>query len=59
MRAVLFVPGVIVFIMGVVWALQGAGFLPTTVMTGTPWIVIGAAVAVLGGGVATAGVLRG
>ncbi len=58
MRPVLFVPGVIVVLMGLVWALQGAGYLPTTFMVGPPWILIGAGVASLGVGVAAMGALK-
>lgn len=48
MRPILLVVGVIVLLMGVVWALQGAYLLPATFMRGPSWIAIGIAVA-LGG----------
>ena len=40
--------GGIVFLMGVVFALQGADLLPTTFMRGRTWIGIGAAIAIVG-----------
>lgn len=58
MKPVLVVPGVVLFLVGLVWALQGADVLPTTVMTGTPWIVIGSVVAFAGVALAAAGILR-
>ena len=48
MRPVLVVIGVIVLLMGLAWALQGAWLLPATFMRGPAWIGIGAAVAVFG-----------
>lgn len=40
--------GGIVFLMGAVFALQGANVLPTTFMRGQTWIGIGAAIAIIG-----------
>ncbi|HKZ47610.1 MAG TPA: hypothetical protein VJ397_02365 [Thermoplasmata archaeon] len=48
MRPVLVVIGVIVLLMGLAWALQGAWLLPATFMRGPAWIGIGAAVAAFG-----------
>jgi hypothetical protein len=48
MRPVLVVIGVIVFLMGLFWALQGAYVLPATFMRGDAWIGIGAVVAIAG-----------
>ncbi len=48
MRPVLIAVGVIVLLMGAVWALQGAWLLPATFMRGPAWIGIGAAVALAG-----------
>ncbi len=48
MRVGLFIAGVIVTLMGVGWALQGAYILPATFMRGPEWIAIGAALALVG-----------
>ncbi|OGS49788.1 MAG: hypothetical protein A3K65_03275 [Euryarchaeota archaeon RBG_16_68_12] len=48
MRPLLVVVGVIVFLMGLVWALQGAYVLPATFMRGDSWVAIGAVVAIAG-----------
>ncbi len=48
MRPILVVVGIIVLLMGAVWALQGAYVLPATFMRGNTWIAIGAGVAVFG-----------
>ena len=48
MRLILMVVGIIVLLMGAVWALQGAYLLPATFMRGPSWIGIGAAVAIIG-----------
>jgi len=45
---VLVVVGIIVLLMGAVWALQGAWVLPATFMRGPAWIGIGGAVALVG-----------
>ena len=43
------VGGIIVFLMGAVWALQGAYVLPASFMRGPSWIAIGAGVEIAGG----------
>lgn len=48
MRPLYVVVGIIVSLMGAVWALQGAYLLPATFMRGPGWIGIGAAVAFAG-----------
>ncbi len=48
MRPLFVVVGVIVLLMGAVWALQGAYLLPATFMRGPSWVGIGAAVAAVG-----------
>ncbi len=48
MRPVVIAVGVIVLLMGAVWALQGAWLLPATFMRGPTWIGIGAGVAIAG-----------
>lgn len=58
MRPVLVIPGALVLVMGVVFALQGAGYVPTTFMVGTTWIVIGSVVALLGLALVLFGALR-
>jgi len=47
-RPVLVIAGVIVLLMGLVWALQGAYVLPATFMRGAEWIAIGGGVSLLG-----------
>lgn len=48
MRPVFVAIGVIVLLMGAVWALQGAYVLPATFMRGPEWIAIGGGVALVG-----------
>jgi hypothetical protein len=49
MRWVLIVVGLVLVLMGTVWALQGMTLLPGTFMRGNPtWIVIGIVVDVIG-----------
>ena len=49
MRWVLIVVGLIMDLMGTVWALQGLNLLPGTFMRGDPtWVVIGIVVDVIG-----------
>jgi len=48
MRLVLVIIGIIVLLMGIAWALQGAYLLPATFMRGPEWIAIGGGVAVVG-----------
>jgi len=47
-RPVFIAVGIIVLLMGAVWALQGAWLLPATFMRGPGWIGIGAGVAFVG-----------
>ena len=47
-RPVLLIVGLIVLLMGAVWALQGAYVLPATFMRGPEWIAIGGVVAFVG-----------
>jgi len=57
MRLLVVVLGVIVLLMGSVWAFQGAGYIPGSFMSNNPtWIYIGAPAAVLGLVVALLGV---
>lgn len=52
--------GVLLFLVGSVWALQGAGVLPGSAMSGqTQWLVIGALVALIGLGLITLALRRG
>ena len=48
MRLGLFIAGVLIMLMGVGWALQGAYLLPATFMRGPEWIAIGGGVAAVG-----------
>lgn len=48
MRRLLVAVGVVVLLMGAVWALQGAYVLPATFMRGPEWIAIGVGVAAAG-----------
>ena len=48
MRTLLVGTGGIIFLMGAVFALQGANVLPATFMQGPTWIGIGAAIAIVG-----------
>jgi hypothetical protein len=49
MRLLFVVVGIIVLLMGSVWAFQGAGVIPGSFMTGDPtWIAIGAPTAAAG-----------
>ena len=48
MKPVLVIVGIIVVLMGAVWALQGAWLLPATFMRGPLWVGIGGAVALVG-----------
>ena len=48
MRALLIGIGGIIFLMGAVFALQGAYVVPATFMRGQTWIGIGAAIAIVG-----------
>ena len=56
MRLLFAVVGIIVLLMGSVWALQGAGYIPGSFMSNNPtWIAIGAPTAALGGILAVVG----
>ncbi|MEE9197027.1 MAG: hypothetical protein V3U45_02690 [bacterium] len=59
MRPILLIPGVLILLMGLVFALQGAGFLPTDFMNGPAWIAIGSGVAIVGLGLAAFGLRTG
>jgi len=49
MRLLIVVLGIVVLLMGSVWALQGAGYIPGSFMSNNPtWIWIGAPTAVAG-----------
>ncbi len=57
MRIIVVVLGVLVFLAGAVWALQGAGFILGSFMSNDPtWIWIGAITAILGLGILAFGV---
>ncbi len=58
MRLVIVVVGVIILVLGAVWALQGAYVLPATFMRGPEWIGIGGGVGLLGLAVSTVGARR-
>jgi hypothetical protein len=48
LRLLLLIGGMLVALMGAVWALQGAYLLPATFMRGPEWIGIGGALAAAG-----------
>ena len=49
MRPALMILGILILLMGSVWALQGAGYIPGSFMSNNPtWIFIGTPVAVGG-----------
>lgn len=48
MRLGLFIGGLLIALMGTVWALQGAYIVYATFMRGPEWIAIGGAVAAVG-----------
>jgi hypothetical protein len=59
-RTVLLIVGVLLVLTGVVWTLQGLGYLAGSVMTGvTVWAVIGPVVAIVGAGLVAAGIRSG
>ena len=56
MRLLFVVIGIIVLLMGSVFALQGAGYIPGSFMSNNPtWIAIGAPTAAVGGILAVVG----
>ena len=55
MKSVYVVPGLVLNLLGATFALQGAGVLPTTVMNGPTWIVIGLVIFLAGLGLDLAG----
>jgi hypothetical protein len=60
MRPILVVVGVLIVLMGAVWALQGLGVIPGSFMSNNPsWIGIGAATAVVGVVLAFVGIRSG
>ncbi len=59
MRPILMILGILIVLVGTVFALQGAGLIPTTFMIGPAWIAIGSVVAVVGLGFAALGLRKG
>ncbi len=57
-RILLMVVGLVIAAMGGAWALQGAGYLPTTFMTGPMWVGIGSAVGGAGVAMVVLGALK-
>jgi hypothetical protein len=56
-RIVLIAAGVLLILVGVVWMLQGLGTIGGSAMSGkTQWALIGPIVALIGAGVAIAGI---
>jgi hypothetical protein len=56
MRWVALIVGVLLVLAGAVWALQGAGILPGSVMTGQSfWLVAGIVAVIIGIGLVVAG----
>ena len=58
-RRLVVAAGVVVILMGAVWALQGAYIIPATFMRGPSWIAIGSVVALVGLAVTILGLQRG
>lgn len=57
MRAIVVVGGVVLFLIGLVWALQGANVIMGSVMSGSPlWLGIGTVLVIVGAVVVAAGV---
>lgn len=60
MRSALVIVGVLVLLVGAVFAGQGLGFIPGSFMTGDmKWFWIGSAMVVVGAALGVAGVLTG
>jgi hypothetical protein len=56
---VLMIVGALITLMGVVWALQGLGYVGGSPMTGvTLWAIVGPVVALVGAGLVVAGIRR-
>ena len=59
-RPAIVIAGVLLIVVGVVWTLQGLGYLPGSVMSGvTFWAVVGPVVALVGLVLVARGWLRG
>ena len=59
-RTALLVLGALLVVIGVVWTLQGLGYLPGSVMSGvTLWAVVGPVVALVGLVLVVRGISRG
>lgn len=58
MRPVLVILGVVILLIGIGFALQGAYIIPATFMRGPEWIAIGIGVAVVGAVVLLMGLRR-
>jgi hypothetical protein len=58
-RILLVIAGVLIAVAGVVWTLQGAGYLKGSVMTGESlWLVVGPVVALAGLAMTATGLRR-
>jgi hypothetical protein len=58
-RILLVIAGVLIAVAGVVWTLQGAGYLKGSVMTGESlWLVVGPVVALAGVAMTATGLRR-
>jgi hypothetical protein len=58
-RIVLSIAGALIVIAGVVWTLQGLGFIKGSVMTGvTLWVLVGPLIALCGVAVTVTGLRR-
>lgn len=60
MRPILIVVGVVIALMGVLWALQGVGIVLGSFMSNSPpWIAIGSITAIIGAGLVLFGLRTG
>ncbi len=60
MRRIAVLTGSLLLVAGLVWTLQGAGWLKGSFMTGSSrWLVIGVACLVVGAGLVTVGIWKG